>query len=155
MIQRSLLRQSRAFCAKSRYLPTASPIRSQIPPLRISLLQDKIAIRYSSSTDAPRDGASSDSPAAEASQSETKERDAVKKENEIKDKEIIDLKVRSKLREPPTLSALVISHIQFVGQISPLSSRLPQPSRTHKARRSICPRLRHLPVRPRSGRKRR
>ena len=100
MIQRNLLRQSRAYCVKSRYIPTVSPIRPQISPLRISTLQDRIAARYSYSTDTPGGGASSDAAAAETSKSEIKENDSVKNDAESKDKEIIDLKVRSKLGEP-------------------------------------------------------
>lgn len=100
MIQRSLLRQSRAYCVKSQYTTTVSPIKSQISPLRISTLQARIAARYSYSTDTPGGGASSDAAAAEASKPEIKENDPVKKDAESKDKEIIDLKVRSKLREP-------------------------------------------------------
>ena len=99
MIQRSLLRQTRLFCAKSRYIATASPIRLLNPPLRIRSLQDGIAVRYYSSTDTPKDGASSDAAAAEASQSGVQDDDPVKKDLESKNKEIIDLKVRSKLRE--------------------------------------------------------
>lgn len=101
MIQRSLLRQSRAFCSKSRYTPTASPIISQISPSRIHPLQERIVARYYSSTDTPKDGASSDATAAaEVSHSEIKDNDPVKKELESKSKEIIDLKVRPKLRKP-------------------------------------------------------
>lgn len=99
MIQRSLLRQSRAFCAKSRYTPTTSLIRSQVTPLRTRSLQERIAVRYYTSTDTLKDDASSDAAAAEASQSEIKDGDPVKKDLESKNKEIIDLKVRSKLRE--------------------------------------------------------
>ena len=100
MIQRTLLRQSRAFYPKPRYTPTVSPIRSRIPPLRTRSLQPRTAIRYYTSTEAPKDAASSDATAAEAAQSEINDSDPVKKDLESKNKEIIDLKVRSKLREP-------------------------------------------------------
>ena len=83
-----------------RYTPTASPIRSQIPSLRTRSLQPSIAVRYYTSTEAPKDGASSDAATAEASHSDTNDSDPVKKDLESKNKEIIDLKVRSQLREP-------------------------------------------------------
>ena len=100
MIQRIFLRQSRAFYPKSRYTPTVSSIRSQIPPLGTPSLQPGTATRYYTSTEAPKDAASSDAAAAEASQSDINDSDPVKKSLESKNKEIIDLKVRSKLGEP-------------------------------------------------------
>ncbi|CAF9927732.1 Mitochondrial matrix cochaperone [Imshaugia aleurites] len=92
MIRRSLLRQSRAFCAKSRYTITASPTRSQTPTPRICSVQEKIAVRYYSSTDTPKDGASPDAAELEASQSDIKDVDPLEKDLESKNKEIIDLK---------------------------------------------------------------
>lgn len=97
MIQRSILRQSRAFYAKSRYIPTASPIRSQSSPLRICSLQEREALRSYSSTDTPQDGAKIDAAAAEASHSEIKDNDPLKQDLESKNKEIVDLKVRPKI----------------------------------------------------------
>ena len=100
MIQRSLLRQSRVFCARSRYIAVVSPTRSQVLPSRTRSLQGRIAGRYYSSTDTPRDGISSDAAPLEASESELENSDLVRKELESKDKEIIDLKVRLRLSEP-------------------------------------------------------
>ncbi|CAD6568292.1 MAG: Mitochondrial matrix cochaperone [Alectoria sarmentosa] len=94
MIQRSLLRQSRAFCARSPCITFASPIRSQLSPSRLHSLQRRIAPRYFSSTDTPANGAHSDAAAAEASQTEIKDNDPVQKDIESKNKEIIDLKDR-------------------------------------------------------------
>ena len=99
MIQRSLLGQSRAFCAKSRYIPTASPIRSQISTLRLRSLQERIGARYYSSTDTPKDGASLDGAAVQAPQSDIEDGDPIRKDVEFKNREIIDLKVRPKLRQ--------------------------------------------------------
>ena len=99
MIQRILLGQSRAFCAQSLYIPTASPIRSQIPTLRIRSLQERIGARYYFSTDTPKDGASLDGAAVEAPQSEIEDSDPIQKDVELKNREIIDLKVRPKLRK--------------------------------------------------------
>lgn len=81
-------------------MTTASPIRTPNSPLCIRSLQDRIAVKYYSSTDTPKDGISSDAAAPEASQSGVQDNDPVKKDLESKNKEIIDLKVRSKLREP-------------------------------------------------------
>ncbi|CAF9939918.1 MAG: Mitochondrial matrix cochaperone [Alectoria fallacina] len=94
MIQRNLLRQSRAFCARSPCIPFVSPIRSQLSPSRPHSLQRRIAPRYFSSTDTPTNGADSDAAAAEASQTEIRDNDPVKKDLESKNKEIIDLKDR-------------------------------------------------------------
>lgn len=100
MIPRSLLRQSRIFCARLPFIPTPSPIKSQLSPSRIRSLQERLAVRYYSSTHTPKDGASSEAAAAEASQSDIKDSDPARKDIEAKSREIIDLKVRPKLREP-------------------------------------------------------
>lgn len=103
MIQRKFLRQSRAFCANSRFIPSASAIKFQKSPLYVHSLQERIAVRYYSSADTPKDSASPDAAAVEDSQSDVKDDDPVKRDLEFKNKEIIDLKVRPKLREPQCL----------------------------------------------------
>lgn len=75
-------------------MTTASPIRTPNSPLCIRSLQDRIAVKYYSSTDTPKDGISSDPAAPEASQSGVQDNDPVKKDLESKNKEIIDLKDR-------------------------------------------------------------
>ena len=99
MIKRSLLGQSRNFCARSRYTPAVSHIRSQTTLLRIRSLQGKIGARYYSSAGVHNDGATSDGAAVETSQSEIEDNDPMKKDLEFKNKEIIDLKVRPMLRK--------------------------------------------------------
>ena len=94
MIQRSVLAQSRALHAETRYLPRASPIRLHLPPLRIRSLQERISSRYYSSADTPGEDANPDGAAAEASQSQVENIDPIRKDLELKNKEIIDLKVR-------------------------------------------------------------
>ena len=64
-----------------------------------------LGVRYYHPTDSPKDGANSDAAnsdaaAVEDSQSEIKDSDLLKQDLEAKNKEIIDLKVRPKLREP-------------------------------------------------------
>ncbi|KAF6221369.1 hypothetical protein HO133_002224 [Letharia lupina] len=69
------------------------PYAIQPPSKSHSLCPERIVARYYSSTDTPKDGASSDATAAaEVSHSEIKDNDPVKKELESKSKEIIDLK---------------------------------------------------------------
>ena len=84
---------------RTRYLPKTSPIRSHLPPLRIRSLQERIGSRYYSSADTPREGANPDSAAAEALQSQVEDIDPIKKDLELKNKEIIDLKVRPMRKE--------------------------------------------------------
>ena len=86
-------------CAKSRHLPTTSLIKSQNSPLRIRSLQERIGSSYYSSTDTPKDGASPDGASGEASRSTIEAADPIRNDPEVKDKEIIDLKVRPKLRK--------------------------------------------------------
>lgn len=57
-------------------------------------------MRYYSSTDTPKDGASPDAAELEASQSDIKDVDPLEKDLESKNKEIIDLKVRSNPESP-------------------------------------------------------
>ena len=99
MIPRSVLGQSRAFYVRTRYSPKASPIRSHLPPPRIRSLQERIGARYYSSADTPGEGANPDGAAAEASQSQVEDIDPIKKDLELKNKEIIDLKVRPMRKE--------------------------------------------------------
>ena len=94
MIQRKVLGQSRAFYVRTRYLPKASSIRSHLPLLRIQSLHERIGSRYYSSADTPGEGANSDGATAEASQSKVEDIDPIRKDLELKNKEIIDLKVR-------------------------------------------------------------
>ena len=61
--------------------------------------QERIAVRSYTSTSTIKDGAKSDAPAEESSQSELIDEDSVKKNLESKDKEIIALKVRPQPRE--------------------------------------------------------
>lgn len=107
MIQRSVLVQSRAFCARTRYLPKASPIKSHLPPLRIRPLQEKIGSRYYSSANTPGEDGNPDGAAAEASQLQVEDMDPIRKDLELKNKEIIDLKVRPTRKE---LHRYVCSH---------------------------------------------
>ena len=97
MIQGSLLRQSRVFYANSRFIPTASPKSHQIFPVRTNSLQERLGARYYNSGDTPKNGASSDGAAADASKSEIEGNDSIKKDLEIKNREIIDLKVSLKI----------------------------------------------------------
>ena len=105
MIQRGLLGQSRALCARTQYSPSVSLKRSPIPPLRILSLQGKIDSRYYSSTGTPGDGASPDGAAVETSQSQIEDTDPIRKDLEVRNKEIIDLKVCPKLKEISVSSA--------------------------------------------------
>lgn len=99
MIQRNLLGQSRVLCVKSRHRPTTSLIRSQNSPFRIRSLQERIGSSCYSSTDTPKDGASPDGALGEASQPNIEAADPIRNDLKVKDKEIIDLKVRPKLRK--------------------------------------------------------
>ena len=154
MIQRSLLRQSRAFLVRTRYVPKASPIRSPLPPLRIRSLQERIDSRCYSSADTPGEGANPDGTAVDASQSRIEDVDPIKEDLELKNKEIIDLKVRlTRMEIYRFICSRDLTSSVLIGQVPPLSSRLSKPSRTHQARCSIRPRFCHLSLRPRSGRK--
>ena len=146
MIQRSLLGKSRSLCSRSQYIPIVSPIRSHIPPIRIRPLQERISSRYYSSTDTSKDGPSPDGAATGNLQSEIEDTDPIKKDIEVKDKEIIELKVGPKLK-PSVIRPRNLIYLINIGQVSSLGSRLSQPSRTHEARCSIRSRLRHLPLR--------
>ena len=146
MIQRSLLGKSRSLCSRSQYIPIVSPIRSHIP-IRIRSLQERISSRYYSSTDTSKDGPSPDGAATGDLQSEIEDTDPIKKDIEVKDKEIIELKVGPKLGKPGVIRPRNLIYLINIGQVSSLGSRLSQPSRTHEARCSIRSRLRHLPLR--------
>ena len=104
MIQRSLLRQSRLLSITSQSIPSVSPKRNRISPLCTCLLQEEIRARYYSSTETPRDdGANSGSAALDSSQPEVEDNSQMKKDLELRSREIIDLKVGcSKLRTLPS-----------------------------------------------------
>ena len=99
MIRRTMLGQSRAFYVRTHYLPKASSIASHLPPLRIRSLQERLGSRYYSSADTPGEGVNPHGAAAEASQSQVEDIDPIKKDLELKNKEIIDLKVRPTCKE--------------------------------------------------------
>lgn len=99
MIQRCILRQPRAFRATSRPISTAFLTRPQLSSFRKFTPQKSIAARSYTSTNTTKDGAKSDAPAVETSQSELTDDDSVKNDLESKDKEIIALKVRPRPRE--------------------------------------------------------
>lgn len=92
MIQRNLLRRSRALCSRS-YHPSQSVISRYLPqPLRIPPLHTNISPRcYSTATETEGDAR------AEAAESEVNNEDPAKRELEAKSKEIIELKVRPPL----------------------------------------------------------
>lgn len=107
MIQRLILRQSRAFSSRSSFLvrpSTQSPIRLHRVPFQSS--EQFIAPRcYSTATEAVN-GAEGETSAAEQPTTETKqEEDPLKKELDAKNREVIDLKVhpnRTPLHPPKT-----------------------------------------------------
>ena len=99
MIQRYILRRSRAFWATSRPISTSFVTRSRSFSFRKFSPQERIAVRSYTSTNTTKDDAKSDAPAGETSQSELTDDDSVKKDLESKDKEIIALKVRPSPRE--------------------------------------------------------
>ena len=99
MIQRCILRRSRAFRVTSRPTSTSFVTRPRNSSFRKFSPQERIAVRSYTSTNTIKDGANSDAPAEETSQSELIDDDSVKKDLESKDKEIIALKVRPQPRE--------------------------------------------------------
>ena len=135
MIHRTLPRQPRVSCAKSRYLLGSLPI---VPQSRVLSLQKSLRARCYSSTDTLRGGTDSGDAAVDLLQPDREGIDSSKTELELKNREIIDLKVSSKL-QIPRYSLLLASHVQYLGQISPLGGRISQSSGTHKARCSIRP----------------
>ena len=131
MIQRSLLRQSQAACLRS-------PATYLVPRSRVHFPPVRIAPRCYSTATGAQDSANADASPAEAFQSEAKDEDLIKKDLESKNREIIDLKVRPhfKVSRKSLRSRL---HFSIIGQISPFSSRLSQPSRPNKTRYAIRP----------------
>ena len=99
MIQRYILRRSRAFRATSQPISTSFVSRPQSFSFRKFSPQERIAVRSYTSTNTTKDDANPDAPAGAPSQSELIDDDSVKKDLESKDKEIIALKVRPKPRE--------------------------------------------------------
>ncbi|KAL2040981.1 hypothetical protein N7G274_006439 [Stereocaulon virgatum] len=95
MIQRSLLRQSRAVIRGLHFQPRAPTTRSHFPPIRISQPLLRIPQRWQSTTTTEASGAEKAEDAAmKAAESEAKVEgeDPLKRELEAKNKEIIDLK---------------------------------------------------------------
>lgn len=140
MIQRSILRQSRALCLRSSHSSKGGISRSYHQPPRIPLPQARIASRcYSTATEAES------GEKIGSTEPDVQNGDQAKKELEAKDKEIIELKVRPfacPLQSVGCRSPLIRS-----GQIPPLSGRLPQPPRPHQTRNRLRKSFRHHPVR--------
>jgi len=89
MIQRTLLRQTRALSSSIRSAPRASLARSQFLPANRLAARPLASSRwYATEPEAKKDGE-----AAEEGKAEEKTEDPVKKELEAKEKEIIELKV--------------------------------------------------------------
>jgi molecular chaperone GrpE len=90
MIQRTLLRQTRALSSSIRSAPRSSLTRSQFLPANRLAARPLASSRwYATEPEAKADGEA----AAAEGKTEEKTEDPVKKELEAKDKEIIDLKV--------------------------------------------------------------
>ena len=90
MIQRTLLRQSRALSSSIRSAPRTALSRSQlIPANRLAARPLASARWYATEPEAKKDGEA----AAAEGKAEEKAEDPVKKELEAKEKEIIDMKV--------------------------------------------------------------
>ena len=99
MIQRYILRRSRAFRETSRHISTLFVTRPRSFSFREFSPQERTAVRSYTSTNTTKDDAKSDAPAGGTAQPELIDDDSVKKDLESKDKEIIALKVRPKPRE--------------------------------------------------------
>ena len=98
MIQRTLLRQSRALSSSIRTAPRTSLARPQFRPSQVAFVRPAAARWYSSEPEAKKDDS------AEKKSEEAV--DPVKKELEAKNKEITELKVRH-THFPPTYQSLL------------------------------------------------
>lgn len=165
MIQRSLLRQSRALSSNlprnlatlpSRY--SSSPLRILPIPASRSFLPKWYSTTPETKAEASEASAAESSEVMSGKDEVEAPEDPLKKELETKNREIIDLKVSLNSLPPyprpvplhppqplPTFSS-------SPGQIPPLRRRLPQPPRPHETRRHRRPRLRHHPLRQRPHR---
>jgi molecular chaperone GrpE len=102
MIQRTLLRQTRALSSSIRSAPRAPLTRSQFLPANRLAARPLASSRwYATEPEAKNDG---EAAAAAEGKAEEKTEDPVKKELEAKDKEIVDLKVRARHRHFPQIN---------------------------------------------------
>jgi molecular chaperone GrpE len=93
MIQRTLLRQTRALSSSIRPVPISPLTRSQFLPANRLAARPLASSRwYATEPEAKKEG---ETAAAAEGKAEEKTEDPVKKELEAKDKEIVDLKVRA------------------------------------------------------------
>ena len=93
MIQRTLLRQSRALSSCIRSSPQVSLARAQFRPSNLSFAPSSRAFTSSRWLGAESEAKKEDGEAAAEEGKKAEEEDPVKKELEAKNKEIIDLKV--------------------------------------------------------------
>ena len=150
MLSRHVIRVYKGASTRSS-LTSISTSRSFHQPFRISRLPQPISQRHYSSTSGDTNDAETTPAAGEAVQS-SENGNSMQKELESKNREIIELKVN-----PPKHGLIYTTNNNSPppGQISPLSSRLPQPPRPHQTRRRRRPQLRHHRLRHRPHRKRR
>ena len=151
MIQRHLLRQSRAFTSLSQSVTHIS--RTSPTPFRLLPFQPSRPVAASQCYSTTAEASSStegEASAAQETQSETKpktsEAESREKELEAKNKEIIDLKVRT----PPhhqMSNVYTETTNQSPGQIPSLSCRVPQPARANETRYSSREPIRHPAIR--------
>jgi molecular chaperone GrpE len=95
MIQRTLLRQSRALGPCTRSSPRTSLVRPQFRPSNISFAPTSRAFTSSKWLGAELQAKKEDGEAAAEEGKKGEDEDPMKKELEVKNREIIDLKVRN------------------------------------------------------------
>lgn len=106
MIQRTLLRQTRALSSSIRSAPRSSLSRSQFLPANRLAARPLASSRwYATEPEAKKEG---EAAAASEGKPEEKAEDPVKKELEAKDKEILDLKVCA-----PSATSLTSKHTEL------------------------------------------
>ena len=151
MLQRTLFRASRQAPRHiSRSQTFCAPVQQQ---LRSTRAVPASALRWYSEQPAAKEGEASESKSAEpSSSSQSNEATQLKEQIEKKDKEIIDLKVQQPHLPAYSSYLNIITNTLLLGQISPLRSGLPQPSRPHSTGSQSCQRLRPPTVRPRPRR---
>ena len=121
MIQRSLLRQSRASCSKLYNTPRTVPFRFHSPPARISFIPISRASPSRCYSETKTEPTTSDqAPPSEQTAPEAETvpaaEDPLKKELDTKNKEIVDLKVGT---APPAPSSTLSANVQTTGQVPP------------------------------------
>lgn len=168
MFSRSLLKQSRSAASAAIKPSTSASLASRAPsPFIVRSTAPRAFTSRLTSSRYYSSEAEKKTETAEGA-AEATEGDAVQKELEAKNKEIVDLKVRSTY---PHHNHKPNNHVSYqrdnrhlqdylmqahtnhtAGSLPPLRRRLPQPPRAHKARHRQCPHLRYPALRYRSHR---